>query len=161
MIGKITLFALVCIQLNPVYPGHPNCGRSHTTAVNPHWRIVGGTKALPGEFPWQVRVLRYYLENEETSIIHCGGTIINSQWILTAAHCVFKSSEYEYRIILGVYETESDESNLKGAYVTKVSIYFYLKLYQGWPRGYGKNPVLEFFAERSENRPVLAKNRKF
>ncbi|KAM9028086.1 coagulation factor XI-like isoform 2-T2 [Ara ararauna] len=47
-------------------------------------RIVGGTDSAPGEWPWQVS-LHVKLSRQRHL---CGGSIISSQWILTAAHCV-------------------------------------------------------------------------
>nr|CAD7447017.1 unnamed protein product [Timema bartmani] len=44
-------------------------------------RIVGGQSAQPGEFPYQVSI-RYNGNHM------CGGSILNSRYILTAAHCV-------------------------------------------------------------------------
>ncbi|XP_047456187.1 transmembrane protease serine 3 [Mugil cephalus] len=45
-------------------------------------RIVGGNVSRPGQFPWQVSL---HFKNEHL----CGGSIITSHWILTAAHCVY------------------------------------------------------------------------
>ena len=45
-------------------------------------RVVGGRDSLPGEWCWQVALinsLNQYL---------CGGALIGTQWVLTAAHCV-------------------------------------------------------------------------
>lgn len=47
-------------------------------------RIVGGNKAEPGEFPYQVRL--NIRSRRGTSL--CGGVIIDKRHILTAAHCV-------------------------------------------------------------------------
>ncbi|XP_025016471.1 protein masquerade isoform X2 [Tetranychus urticae] len=45
-------------------------------------RIVGGSDALPGEWCWHVALI-----NADNQYI-CGGALIGSQWILTAAHCI-------------------------------------------------------------------------
>lgn len=47
-------------------------------------RIVGGTKAEPGEFPFQVRL---NIRSRRGSSL-CGGVIIDQRHILTAAHCM-------------------------------------------------------------------------
>uniref|UniRef100_A0A8C6A9I5 Transmembrane serine protease 13 n=1 Tax=Marmota marmota marmota TaxID=9994 RepID=A0A8C6A9I5_MARMA len=49
-------------------------------------RIVGGTLTSENKWPWQVS-LHY-------GITHiCGGTLIDAQWVLTAAHCFFVTQE--------------------------------------------------------------------
>lgn len=54
------------------------CGRSAFKTS----RIVGGQDADPGEFPWQVSLhVKAYGHV-------CGASIINRQWLVTAAHCV-------------------------------------------------------------------------
>lgn len=45
-------------------------------------RIIGGQNAEDGQFPYQVS-LRTKLSNKH----FCGGSIISSRFILTAAHC--------------------------------------------------------------------------
>merc|ERR1712242_297056 len=47
-------------------------------------RIVGGEEAADGEFPWQVSLRTI---GAIGSTHFCGGSIIDKDWILTAAHC--------------------------------------------------------------------------
>ncbi|CAI5793432.1 coagulation factor IX-like [Podarcis lilfordi] len=56
------------------------------------------TNSRKGEVPWQVYMLSY--ERKEL----CGGTIINEQWIATAAHCI----EYGlHTVVAGEHNTEA------------------------------------------------------
>uniref|UniRef100_A0A671K3Q6 pancreatic elastase II n=1 Tax=Sinocyclocheilus anshuiensis TaxID=1608454 RepID=A0A671K3Q6_9TELE len=59
-------------------------------------RVVGGTDVKPNSWPWQVS-LQY---QSGSSFYHtCGGTLIDKQWVLTAAHCI--GSSRTYRVYLG------------------------------------------------------------
>ncbi|XP_040296135.1 serine protease 27-like [Bufo bufo] len=60
-------------------------------------RIVGGTDAVDGEWPWQVSV------HYQGSHI-CGGSLISTQWVLSAAHCFENSvSAADYQVYLGFH----------------------------------------------------------
>ncbi|XP_032417692.1 transmembrane protease serine 6 isoform X3 [Xiphophorus hellerii] len=50
-------------------------------------RIVGGSDASEGEWPWQTS-----LQVRGTHI--CGGALISSQWVASAAHCFYDDSVY-------------------------------------------------------------------
>ena len=53
--------------------------------------IVSGKEAPEGKYPYQVR-LYAAMEDEKG---HCGGSIIDPQWILTAGHCVVADNDAE------------------------------------------------------------------
>ncbi|XP_015759731.1 PREDICTED: trypsin I-P1-like, partial [Acropora digitifera] len=49
-------------------------------------RIVGGSEAKPGDYPWQA-----LLQTSKSGFQFCGGTLIAQEWVVTAAHCTKKS----------------------------------------------------------------------
>lgn len=52
---------------------------------NKHERIVGGENALITDAPYQVALL--YSRTGSTPFLSCGGSIIRSDVIISAAHC--------------------------------------------------------------------------
>ena len=72
------------------------------------------------EYPWMASV------GTGDEYHHCGGTLIASQWILSAAHCFF--SEYEgtlpaenFKVILGEHDRGSDSESRIPRKVLEVS----------------------------------------
>ncbi|KAB0393301.1 hypothetical protein E2I00_002054, partial [Balaenoptera physalus] len=68
---------------------------------SPQWlsrRIAGGEEACPHCWPWQVGLR--FLGNHQ-----CGGAIISSIWILTAAHCVqSKNNPLLWTVVAGDHD---------------------------------------------------------
>ncbi|KAM5179548.1 transmembrane protease serine 2 [Mantella aurantiaca] len=79
-----------------------DCGTSTKNVDN---RIVGGTLAQTGDWPWQVS-----LQIGRSHV--CGGSIITPDWILTAAHCVEGSyaSPNQWSIYVGSTNRLNDGS---------------------------------------------------
>ncbi|KAK9881047.1 hypothetical protein WA026_014391 [Henosepilachna vigintioctopunctata] len=82
-------------------------------------KILGGTEAKLGEFPWLARIIHTNDDNEKS--VGCAGFLIHKRFILTAAHCV-KSPRLSLignitEIQLGEHntQTEKDCNGLKCA----------------------------------------------
>ncbi|XP_071178268.1 venom peptide isomerase heavy chain-like [Mytilus edulis] len=84
-------------------------------------KIVNGNDADIEEFPWQVSVQvndNGYWES------HCGGVIIDKNWVLTAAHCTFSSvtrTRERFRVLAGssLYSQLNVTRYVKDIYVHK------------------------------------------
>ncbi|HMN29250.1 MAG TPA: trypsin-like serine protease, partial [Caldilineaceae bacterium] len=50
--------------------------------------IIGGEEAAPGAWPWMVALVLASEPNARDGQF-CGGSLIQEQWVLTAAHCTF------------------------------------------------------------------------
>nr|XP_012218723.1 PREDICTED: chymotrypsin-2-like [Linepithema humile] len=58
-------------------------------------RIVDGEDARPGEIPYQVSL------QDTTSFHFCGGSVLNENYVITAAHCVEGRSPSGLKVIAG------------------------------------------------------------
>lgn len=65
-------------------------------------RIYGGQEAKPGQFPHQISL---------RSLGHhsCGGSILSSRFVLTAAHCVWKKFAPTYTVVVGAHKKGSND----------------------------------------------------
>lgn len=73
-----------------------NCGLRLNDQANVE-KVVGGVDAALGDWGWQVSM------NYSGRFI-CGGSLINSQWILTAAHCISSLSGSLYSFDIGHHD---------------------------------------------------------
>ena len=63
-------------------------------------KIVGGTPAPTGSYPWQVSLVVSWISDPSDGHF-CGGSVISNRWILTAAHCVVDLEPHHLKVIAG------------------------------------------------------------
>lgn len=87
-------------------------------------RIYGGTKTTAGKHPWMVSLQR----KSSRRVTHfCGGVLIKSCWVLTAAHCVEHGAE-NLQVALGKQNLKRREHQEQIFDVEKVIVHHRYRL---------------------------------
>ncbi|XP_049600335.1 serine protease 27 [Syngnathus scovelli] len=96
---KLMLKTLLLLLLGTECGAQPEvCGLAQLNS-----RIVGGQAASQGDWPWQVSL------HVSPRGHFCGATLINSEWLLSAAHCFF--STRPVRAFLGRQSQQGSNAN--------------------------------------------------
>ncbi|MGB3472370.1 MAG: trypsin-like serine protease [Erythrobacter sp.] len=94
-------------------------GRTYTDRIcRPMEAVINGYALLPGQAPWQALLFRPKIIGRQTlseaQRVKCGGSLIRTGWILTAAHCLKEDgrkivNDPDYRVRLGVFNPREKE----------------------------------------------------
>ncbi|XP_076839311.1 coagulation factor VII isoform X2 [Brachyhypopomus gauderio] len=90
------------------------CGRTAVAYAGP--RIVRGHVCPKGECPWQALL-------EYEGLYKCGAIIVDYQWILTAAHCVWQQDPSHLQVTVGEHNRGVKEASEQIRKVSKVFIH--------------------------------------
>lgn len=70
----------------------------HSMAIAP--RIIGGENAVSGSYPWVVSL------QSKDGRHFCGASLLDKQWVLTAAHCVENETAAGMQVVVSEYNTK-------------------------------------------------------
>lgn len=78
-------------------------------SIEEHDRIVNGSTAEPGQFPYMasVRELGRFFDSTVYWRHTCGGSIISENWVLTVAHCT-NGPPSAFRVYVGAHHIAND-----------------------------------------------------
>jgi len=108
---------------------------------NASLRIIGGSEAVSGSYPWMVSI-----QGTELGSHFCGGALIHERWVVSAAHCYEGDVLDEMSIVVGGYDLDTVDSGEQR-----------LQIKRAIPANFGPKGDLILFelAEAVTNSPIL------
>lgn len=78
--GKLYTLQDKTVRKRRLMSSESNCGLQYKKTFM--LKIIGGSESPRYKWPWHVALINQYGE------VFCGGTLIASEWVLTASHCI-------------------------------------------------------------------------
>ncbi len=91
-----------------------------TASADVHYRVIGGQTAGAEQFPSIAALVSADAPASDGQF--CGGTVIGAQLVLTAAHCVEKSSPSSIEVVTGRSRLSDERSGRRTA-VTRIDVH--------------------------------------
>ena len=99
------IFVIIKLLAN-INNAHGNCGYSmnlNNFHTNYSERIINGQDAVPSSWPWIVSLQQ--LDYRGNWFHFCGGSLIDFDLVITAAHCLYDFTYVnEFRVVVGLYD---------------------------------------------------------
>ncbi|OXA53017.1 Serine protease nudel [Folsomia candida] len=92
---------------------------SFTIEYNVHGltaKIVGGHDSQFGDWPFIVGIYR-------NGTFHCGGSILNKEWLLTAAHCTHGFEKYVFEAQVGMLRRHSFSPKEQTRFISEIHVH--------------------------------------
>ena len=83
--------------------------------------IVGGHEAEPGAWPWQVALIDTGGHPYDDQ--YCGGSLINPDWVVTAAHCADGSEPGDIQVLAGIHNLVAADAGFVRLNVARIIIH--------------------------------------
>ncbi|XP_049675522.1 chymotrypsin-like elastase family member 1 isoform X3 [Accipiter gentilis] len=96
------------------------CGRCSEQDLDGVQRVVGGTEARAHAWPSQISLQYYSSGNWHHT---CGGSLIQRNWVMTAAHCV--DSNRNFRVVAGDHNLYRSDGSEQVFSLSKIIIHPY------------------------------------
>ncbi len=83
--------------------------------------IVGGHEAEPGAWPWQVALIDTGGHPYDDQ--YCGGSLINPNWVVTAAHCAAGARPDDIQVLAGIHNLVTGDPGFARLNVANIIIH--------------------------------------
>ena len=83
--------------------------------------VIGGQLAGPGEWPWQVALIN--AGGNPYQAQYCGGSLIDVDWVVTAAHCVVGRTPGSIQVLAGIHNLGNPEAGYQRLDVAQIYVH--------------------------------------